>query len=112
MQKIRLIPDLNRINFDDETAFYDYVNEVKRRTLRNTSVDVKYGDQLLTLSTCNGAFSTARLVICARMVRAGEDPHAGTTGSTPNTNIKWPSVYYYGNENTYDPNAPFVPYGP
>ena len=102
----------NRINFDDETAFYDYVNEVKRRTLRNTSVDVKYGDQLLTLSTCNGAFSTARLVICARMVRAGEDPHAGTTGSTPNTNIKWPSVYYYGNENTYDPNAPFVPYGP
>lgn len=102
----------NRINFDDETAFYDYVNEVKRRTLRNTSVDVKYGDQLLTLSTCNGAFSTARLVICARMVRDGEDPHAGTTGSTPNTNIKWPSVYYYGNENTYDPNAPFVPYGP
>lgn len=102
----------NRIDFADETAFYNYVNEVKRRTLRNTNIDVQYGDQLLTLSTCNSAFQTARLVICARMVREGEDPYEGTTGSTPNTNIKWPSVYYLGNENTYDPNAPFVPYGP
>lgn len=102
----------NRIDFADETAFYDYVNEVKRRTLRNTNIDVQYGDQLLTLSTCNSAFQTARLVICARMVREGEDPYEGTTGSTPNTNIKWPSVYYLGNENTYDPNAPFIPYGP
>ncbi|MDO4156798.1 MAG: class B sortase [Oscillospiraceae bacterium] len=102
----------NRIEFADETAFYNYVNEVKRRTLRNTNIDVQYGDQLLTLSTCNSAFQTARLVICARMVREGEDPYEGTTGSTPNTNIKWPSVYYLGNENTYDPNAPFIPYGP
>jgi sortase B len=102
----------NKINFEDETAFYDYVNEVKRRTLRLTNVDVQYGDQLLTLSTCNSTFSTARLVICARLVREGEDPYEGTTDSTLNTNIKWPSVYYLGNENTYDPDAPFVPYGP
>lgn len=102
----------NKIDFADETAFYDYVNEVKRRTIRNTSIDVEYGDQLLTLSTCNGAFSTARLVICARMVREDEDPYEGTTGSTPNSNVKWPSIYYLGNDDAYDPNAPFVPYGP
>lgn len=101
----------NAIDFADETEFYDYVNEVKRRTLRITNVDVEYGDSLLTLSTCNNAFDTARLVIVARRVREGEDPYARVAGSIPNPNIKWPNVYYLWNENTYDPDAPFVPYG-
>jgi sortase B len=101
----------NEINFADETAFYDYVNEVKRRTLRLTNVDVRYGDSLLTLSTCNGTFDNARLVICARRLRDGEDAYEGTTGSTLNSNIKWPTVYYNWNNDTYDPNAEFVPYG-
>lgn len=101
----------NAINFADETEFYDYVNEVKRRTLRLTNVDVEYGDSLLTLSTCSSVFDTARLVIVARLVRDGEDPYERVVGSTPNPNIKWPSVYYLWNENTYDPDAPFVPYG-
>lgn len=101
----------NAINFDDEESFYDYVNEVKRRTLRLTNVDVTYGDQLLTLSTCNNVFDTARLVIVARQVRPGENAYGGTGGSQPNPNIKWPSVYYAWNKNTYDPNAPFEPYG-
>lgn len=101
----------NYINFADETEFYAYVNEVKRRTLRITNVDVAYGDQLLTLSTCNNAFDTARLVIVARRVREGEDPYERVAGSVQNPNIKWPNVYYLWNENTYDPNAPFVPYG-
>jgi sortase B len=86
----------NEINFADETAFYDYVNEVKRRTLR---------------LTCNGTFDNARLVICARRLRDGEDAYEGTTGSTLNSNIKWPTVYYNWNNDTYDPNAEFVPYG-
>ncbi len=102
----------NSINFVDEDAFYDYVNEVKRRTLRLTNVDVQYGDKLLTLSTCNNAFDTARLVIVARQVREGEDAYGGTGGSEPNPNIKWPNVYYAWNKNTYDPNADFEPYGP
>lgn len=101
----------NAINFADETEFYDYVNEVKRRTLRLTNVDVEYGDQLLTLSTCNSVFDTARLVIVARQVREDEDPYERVAGTTANPNIKWPSIYYLWNENTYDPDAPFVPYG-
>lgn len=101
----------NYIDFTGEDGFYEYVNEVKRRTLRLTDVDVAYGDQLLTLSTCSGAFENARLVVCARRLREGEDPYEGTTGSTPNPNIKWPSIYSNWNGNTYDPNAEFVPYG-
>ena len=74
-------------------------------------MDVTYGDQLLTLSTCNNAFDTARLVIVARRVRDGEDPNERIAGSIPNPNIKWPNVYYLRHEKTYDPNAPFAPYG-
>ncbi len=99
----------NYIDFTGEKGFYEYVNEVKRRTLRLTDVDVEYGDQLLTLSTCSGTFANARLVVCARRLREGEDLYEGTTGSIPNPNIKWPSAYWGGSK--YDPNAEFVPYG-
>ena len=100
----------NKLNFEDETEFYDYVNEVKRRTVRLTDVDVTYGDQILTLSTCNSTFSQGRLVVFARLLRDGEDLMEGCT-STENPNIKWPNSYYKWHKNTYDPNAEFVPYG-
>ncbi|MDE5564760.1 MAG: class B sortase [Oscillospiraceae bacterium] len=100
----------NTLNFAGETDFYDYVNEVKRRTVRLTDVDVTYGDQLLTLSTCNSTFSDGRLVVFARLLREGEDLMEGCT-STPNPNIKWPNSYYKWRKNTYDPDAEFIPYG-
>lgn len=104
----------NQLNFPDETAFYDFVNEAKRRTIRLNDVDVQYGDKLLTLSTCNGIFGNdgpGRLIVLARRVRDGEDPYEGTQNSTSNPNIKWPSLYYKYNANEkYDPNAEFVPY--
>ena len=104
----------NQLNFPDEASFYDFVNEAKRRTIRLTDVDVRYGDKLLTLSTCNGIFGNdgpGRLIVLARRVRDGEDPYEGTQNSTANTNIKWPSLYYKYNANEkYDPNAEFVPY--
>ncbi len=100
----------NIIDFKTEQEFYDYVNEVKRRTIRSTGVDVKYGDKLLTLSTCNSTVDNGRLVVCARLVRDGEDLTEGCT-STPNPNIKWSNSYYKWHKNTYDPNAEFIPYG-
>ena len=104
----------NYLNFNSEEKFYDYVNEAKRRTLRLTNVDVKYGDPLLTLSTCNTILGDrGRLIVMARLVRDGEDPLEGTTGSVENNNIKWPSLYYNSKPNAkYDPDAEFVPYGP
>ncbi|MBE6856590.1 MAG: class B sortase [Ruminococcus sp.] len=104
----------NYLNFNTETDFYNYVNEVKKRTIRLTNVDVKYGDKLLTLSTCNSIFGQGgggRLIIMARLVRDGEDLYEGTTGSVPNPNIKWPTLYYkYNKGEEYDPNAEFIPY--
>lgn len=99
----------NVLNFQTEEDFYNYVNEIKRRTTRLTDVDVTYGDQLLTLSTCNSTFSDGRLVVFGRLLRDGESEEVGP--STPNPNIKWPNSYYKWRKNTYDPNAEFVPYG-
>ena len=105
----------NDLDFADEDDFYRFVNEAKRRTIRTNDVDVEYGDQLLTLSTCSTYFDDdrGRLIILARRVRDGEDPLKGTQDSKPNPNIKWPTIYYqyYPNEH-YDPDAAFVPYGP
>lgn len=100
----------NTINFENEKSFYDYVNEIKRRTIRLTDVDVKYGDQLLTLSTCNSTFNEGRLVIFARLLREGEDLDEGCT-SIENPNVKWSNSYYKWHKNTYDADAEFVPYG-
>ncbi|MBR1458228.1 MAG: class B sortase, partial [Oscillospiraceae bacterium] len=93
----------NVLNFQTEEDFYNYVNEIKRRTTRLTDVDVTYGDQLLTLSTCNSTFSDGRLVVFGRLLRDGESEEVGP--STPNPNIKWPNSYYKWRKNTYDPNA-------
>lgn len=106
----------NKLDFDGEEDFYNFVNEAKRRSIRLNKVDVKYGDQLLTLSTCNTTLADeerGRIIIMARRVREDEDPIAGTQDSVRNPNIKWPNLYYENHSDArYDPNAPFEPYGP
>lgn len=102
----------NTLDFADENEFYDYVNEAKKRTTITTNVDVEYGDQLLSLYTCNGLCSNAKLILMCREVRAGEDPLEGTENATLNENVLYPTAYYnYGHPVNYDPKK-FVPYGP
>lgn len=100
----------NTLDFNGEDDFYEYVNNARKRALTLNNVDVRYGDQLLTLQTCNGMFSSARLFVMARLVRDGEDPYAGTDSVRANDNILWPSIYYEWNEETYDPDADFEGY--
>lgn len=104
----------NRLNFSDENDFYDFVNGAKRRSMCLNDVDVLYGDQLLTLSTCNYLLDDrSRLIIMARQVRPGEDPYEGTKDSTRSENVLWPSMYYDLNpKEKYDWDKIFVPYGP
>ncbi|MBO6116072.1 MAG: sortase [Ruminococcus sp.] len=108
------------IDFEDEKEFYEFVNEAKKRTIRTNDIDVKYGDELLTLSTCNTLLDDerGRLILMARKVRDGEDPYEGTQNSEANPNVKWPNFFYESSnysqtrDGRYDPNAPFTPYGP
>ncbi|MBR1591684.1 MAG: class B sortase [Ruminococcus sp.] len=104
----------NKLYFSGEEDFYEFVNEVKRRNIVLNDVDVKFGDPLLTLSTCNTILGdNGRLLIVARRVRDGEDLLEGTQNASPNPNVKYPSLYYQTRTNeSYDPTAPFEPYGP
>lgn len=104
----------NQLTLDGEEAFYNFVNEAKRRTIYTNEVDVKYGDSLLSLSTCHYLLQDrSRLMIMARSLRPGEDEYEGTETSKKNKNIKWPSMYYNTKTNEkYDEKAIFIPYGP
>ena len=64
------------VYFKNSDEFYEYIKEVMDRSKYNTGVDVEYGDELLTLSTCDGStgFENMRLVIVARKVRENESP--------------------------------------
>lgn len=57
---------------DDEETFNEYVSLAKGRQLFDTGVDVKYGDKLLTLSTCYANEDNSRFIIIARRLRDGE----------------------------------------
>lgn len=102
----------NYLNFAGEEDFYEFVNNAKKRAITFNGVDVRYGDQLLTLSTCDSIFDTGRLIVMGRLLRDGEDLYegTGTDDVTDNPNILWPSIYYKWNENTYDPEAEFEGY--
>jgi hypothetical protein len=57
---------------DDEETFNKYINLARGRQLFDTGVDVKYGDKLLTLSTCYADEDNSRFIIIARRLRDGE----------------------------------------
>jgi len=61
--------------FESRDEFYEYVTEALDRSRYHTDVDLRYGDELLTLSTCDfSMFFDIRLVIVARRIRDDEDP--------------------------------------
>ena len=53
----------------DEAAFDKFVGEVKRRSDVDSGITPEYGDELLTLSTCEYSSSNGRYVVCARRVQ-------------------------------------------
>lgn len=52
----------------DETAFEEFVRQVKERSDVDSSITPQYGDQLLTLSTCEYSSTNGRYVVCARRI--------------------------------------------
>ena len=89
--------------------FEGYINEVNKRTLYHTGVDVKDDDKFLTLITCYRGFDTSDyrapsyIVVVARQVREGEDATVDTSVAVKNNNPKYPQIYYdkYGLANPY-----------
>ena len=80
-----------RIYFKNKAEFYDFVLECEDRSIYETGIDVEYGDEFLTLSTCDkDTGMDLRLVIVARKVRPNESPDVD-----PDKIIKKDSVKYF-----------------
>lgn len=51
-----------------ESAFNEYVKNIKSLAIYDTGITPKYGDELITLSTCNYHTSDGRFVVVARRI--------------------------------------------
>lgn len=90
-------------DYTTKTQFYgvddfnNYILEVMDRSWFFTDVDITYGDQLLTLSTCYwplGEEIDTRWVLLARKVRPGESEEVDTSVAVRNYNPKLFDYYY------------------
>lgn len=57
------------INANNEEEYNEYVNNCKEASIYDTGVIAEYGDQLLTLSTCDYTQDNGRFVVVARKVK-------------------------------------------
>ncbi len=94
-------------NFIDVSndKFASYINEIDKRKLYTTGVDINENDKILTLSTCCYDFNEARLVVVARLKRDGESVSVDTSKAVENPNPKFPQAYYDANKKAVNPYA-------
>ena len=60
-------------DFKSDEDYLKFVNEVKKRSLITTPVEVRADDQILLLSTCSYEKNNWRMIIAARRVRNDEE---------------------------------------
>ncbi|MCL1866126.1 MAG: class B sortase [Oscillospiraceae bacterium] len=82
--------------FRSQNDFLDFVENVLDRSVFYTDVDLQYGDEILTLSTCYYPLGneTDRFVLFARRVREGESEEVDTSVAYANPNPKYFDYYY------------------
>lgn len=86
----------NDLNFKDEAEYNEFIDNIMLRTQIITPVDVQYGDEFLTLSTCSNEFEPSRFVVFARKVREGEMTEVDVSRAYLNPNPKepdWAVIY-------------------
>lgn len=88
------IYNISRKNFIDDEDFDSWVDEARERSLINTGVDVKNGDNIITLITCTYDFDDARFVVMARETREDEDASVDVTKATANPSPRYPKRWY------------------
>ncbi len=83
--------------FINQEDFLAWVEQVRRRSLLNTTVDVVEGDDILTLSTCTYELGTSkdmRFVVMARKIRDGESSTVNVSDATQNSKPLYPAAWY------------------
>jgi len=71
-----VVPYWQTHDFEDEDAFHEFIIDIMDRSVLHTDVDIRYGDEILTLSTCHHPLgrdtANTRAVAFARRLRPGE----------------------------------------
>lgn len=107
----------------DGENFDGFIEEVNKRRLYTTDVDINDDDKMLVLSTCVRALdlenkygkttyrANARIVILARMVRDGESAQVNVDNAKVNENPKYPQLWYdkHGLANPYKNDEKWYP---
>lgn len=57
------------VNANNEQEYNDFVNNAKKASIYDTGVNANYGDQLLTLSTCEYSQEDGRFVVVAKKLK-------------------------------------------
>lgn len=52
----------------NEVDFNEFMENVHARQLYDTGIEAEYGDQLITLSTCEYTYKNGRFVVVAKKV--------------------------------------------
>ncbi|MCL2109682.1 MAG: class B sortase [Oscillospiraceae bacterium] len=84
--------------FPDKASFYGYITDVLDRSgFYNPDVDIEYGDEIITLSTCYyplGEHIDSRIAVFARRVRDGESPEVDVSTAWLNPSPLLYDYYY------------------
>ncbi|MCL2494095.1 MAG: class B sortase [Oscillospiraceae bacterium] len=74
---------VNTPEFGSQASFDGYVRQIKQRSYVDTGVDVRYGDQLISLQTCIYDFDYEFLYVIGRLVREGESTSVPNVKANP-----------------------------
>ncbi|MBR7132388.1 MAG: class B sortase [Clostridia bacterium] len=88
------IYNIYRTRFLDINDFNAWSAEAYERSVINTGVDVKYGDNIITLITCSEDFENARFVVMAREVREDEKDEVDVSKAGVNAKPRYPQKWY------------------
>lgn len=105
-------------NHCSDACYEEYIEEIKKRSIYDTGVDLLPTDTILTLCTCTyegdegKKIEDGRLIVVARKVRPGESPEVNTAlADFKDTPIKYPSAYYDNPaDNPYKDDKKFMLY--
>ena len=81
-------------DFVTDEKFSGFVDEVEKRSIFKTDVNVQPDDKLITLVTCSYEFDSARLVVMGRLLRENEDKSVLVDEAILNTSPKYPQAWY------------------
>ncbi len=89
-------------NFIDisNAKFREYIDEIDKRKLYTTGVDINENDKILTLQACVYDFDGAMIIVVAREKREGESISVDTSKAYYNPNPKYPQAWYDANKKT------------